>query len=147
MRLAKAMNFTEYSKTGSNMRQHDAGRRREGNGSGQGIQRFGDWYTGTEADLERDLAELAAHREASRAGSGRAGRQLPCAPFSDHEPGQVIHLTGPVPWQAHCSNQQPHCTSIVPPHTMYLASVLMNSQRRVRVPAVQSSGTSEQCRR
>ena len=66
-----------------------AGRRREVNGQGQGIQRFGEWYTGTEADLERDLAELAAHKEAARSASGAGTAPLPCAPFSDHRPGQV----------------------------------------------------------
>ncbi|KAK9866591.1 hypothetical protein WJX84_007626 [Apatococcus fuscideae] len=64
------------------------GRRRDGHGNGQGVHRFGDWYTGTEADLERDLAELAAQKEASRAASRRGSTSHACAPFSDQLPGQ-----------------------------------------------------------
>ena len=71
-----------------NQRPH-TGRRREGNGEGQAVQRFGDWYTGTEAELERDLAELAAQKEASRTAAQPGGGPLPCAPFSKHAPGQV----------------------------------------------------------
>ncbi|KAK9865732.1 hypothetical protein WJX84_005027 [Apatococcus fuscideae] len=64
------------------------GRRREGHGEAQGVRRFGDWYTGTEAELERDLAELAAHKEASRAAAHTSEGPLACAPFSSHAPGQ-----------------------------------------------------------